>query len=122
MLVGADLAAWLNDPERQAEARSEAERFAERWSEHAAVKALKRELHAMQPRTADGVLAAAERFIARIDDFRGLVRDFGEAAAANPFFRPHFLLLVSDVATGILLYGASSVRSEEHTSELQSLM
>lgn len=108
MFVGADLAAWLADPERQAQARGAAEAFARRWARQPAVTELQRSLHAMNPPSADAVLAAARTFMGRVGDFGALVRDYVAAATADPFFRPHFLLLVSDVATGILLYGDSS--------------
>ena len=73
------------------------------------MRELQRELHSLEPKTADAVLAAARRFMARTDAFGGLIQEFIGAAADNPCFRPHFLLLASDVATGILLYGDSSV-------------
>src|SRR3546814_7713350 len=47
--------------------------------------------------------------MSRTDEFRDLLRDFSAAAAENPFFRPHFLLLASDVATSILLYADPDV-------------
>src|SRR3546814_9314487 len=41
--------------------------------------------------------------MSRTEEVRDLRRDFSAAAADNPCFRPHFLLLASDVATSILL-------------------
>lgn len=109
MFVGAELAAWLNDPQRQAEAREAADEFTKRWIARPAVRELQHALRSLNPKTADAVLAAALQFMARADDLRDLVRDFNAVAAENPFFRPHFMLLGSDVAISLLLYGDPSV-------------
>lgn len=108
MLVGADLAAWLTDADRQEQSRLAAKDFTRRWAADPAVRELKRELAALESPAAADVLAVAHRFLAQGDIFSALIRDFIAVAAENPFFRPHFLMLSSDVATGVLLYGDSS--------------
>lgn len=109
MFVSAELTAWLNDPQRQVDAREAADEFMKRWTSRAGVRELQHDLRSLKIRTADSVLAAARRFMSRMDEFRDLLRDFSAAAADNPFFRPHFLLLASDVATSILLYADPDV-------------
>src|SRR3546814_21147067 len=74
-----------------------------RWTSRAGVRELQHDLRSLKIRTAESVLAAARRFMSRTDEFCDLLRDFSAAAADNPFFRPHFLLLASDVPTSLLL-------------------
>src|SRR3546814_10186459 len=97
MFVSAELTAWLDDPQRQVDAREAADEFMKRWTSRAGVRELQHDLRSLKIRTADSVLAAARRFMSRTDEFRDLLRDFSAAAADNP-------------------------RSEEHTTELPSLM
>src|SRR3546814_3256579 len=94
MFVSAELTAWLDDPQRQVDAREAADEFMRRWTSRAGVRELQHDLRSLKIRTADSVLAAARRFMSRTDEFRDLLRDFCAAAA----------------------------RSEEHTSALQPLM
>ncbi|HEV2746347.1 MAG TPA: HEAT repeat domain-containing protein [Allosphingosinicella sp.] len=54
------------------------------------------------------MLAAAERLMRRTGDIRRLVRELiGEAR--DPFFQPPFLVLTSDIASGIMLYDDENV-------------
>ena len=103
MYIGADLAAWLVDPGRQASGSKTAARLAQGWIEHPSVEALKRDLQAMETKTAQGVLAAAEAFMDRAD-LGALIRELIAPAAENPFFRPYFLVLATDIADGLVLY------------------
>lgn len=104
MLVGAELAAWLDDPQRQQSGRRTSEEFARRWSQHRLIEDVKRALDALEVKTAEGVLAVALQFLDRSEDIEALVRELIPLAAANPFFRPPLVPATSEIADGFILY------------------
>lgn len=109
MLIGAELAAWLGDPERQQAGRRASEAFARRWSRLDFTQNMRRALDALEVKTADGVLAVAQHFLDRTDDLRMLIGALIPEAASNPFFRPPLAPVSSDIAVGFILYDEPSV-------------
>jgi HEAT repeats len=105
MISGAGLAQWLEDPQRQRASGEAADRLAEKWRHHPLFTDLEAALAANEPKTSAAVLQAAEQFMAREDEIAELVRDLIAASAADPFFRPPFLTIASDINTGFLLFG-----------------
>lgn len=109
MLVGAELAAWLADPQRQRAGRRAGEAFVRRWSQLGFVRDMRRALEALEVKTAENVLATAEHFLDRMDDVRALIGNLISEAAGNPFFRPPFATIFSDIAMGFILYEEPSI-------------
>lgn len=73
------------------------------------MRGLEDEIALLNPKTAPAVLAAAERFMARTDEISEMIAEMIEALAADPFFRPPFVTITSDINTGLLLYGDADV-------------
>lgn len=109
MLIGAELAAWLDDGDRQRAGRAAVDAFVDRWKIHPLTMDLRRELKAMAVPTAASVLAAAERMMQRTGDLNELFADLIPAALADPFFRPPLVAVGSDIADGFVLYDDPSV-------------
>lgn len=104
MIIDPEMAAWLADHERRGRAAETAETLALRWRDHPLSERLRSELAAIEPKTADAVLAAAERFIGEDAQIGAFVRELIAQVAADPFVQPVFLTLAGDVSTGIVLY------------------
>lgn len=121
MLVGAELAAWLGDPQRQQAGRQAGETFARRWSQLDFTQDMRRALDALEVKTADGVLAIAQRFLDRTDDLKTLIGGLVPEAIENPFFRPPLAPATSDIAVGFILYDEPSVTLSVAVSSADAL-
>jgi hypothetical protein len=104
MKAGPELRAWLLDPERQSASRDEADAMTTRWSDHPLFCDLKAELAAMDVRAMSSLMAAANKFMDRLQDIDGLLSEFIIRAKANPFFCPPLSPVVTEINTGHLLF------------------
>lgn len=106
MIPGDALAAWLADPAAQQRSLNGVEACAEKWGRHPITRDLDRELGAMEELRPDAILAAAQRFIDRGDDISEIMADLIRKSKADPFFRPPFHPITSEIHTGLLLYNS----------------
>ena len=104
MKIGPELSAWLSDHGRQLQSRAAADTWRAHWSAHPMFAELRAELDGMPQRNAEGVLAAADRFMDRLDDIQGLLGDLIAGASADPFFAPPLTPTKTEINTGYMLY------------------
>ncbi len=104
MKIGPELSAWLSDHNRQLGSRAAADTWRTRWSAHPMFAELRAELAAMPQRSVEGVLAAADRFMDRLDDIEVLMADLIAGACADPFFSPPLTATRTEINTGYMLY------------------
>ncbi len=104
MIAGEALAAWLADPEAQRRSRDAVETMSRTWARHPAKADLEARLAALPEPGAAAVLDAARAFIDRTGDIDALLADMRDGSRADPFFRPPFHPLSSDIQAGLLLF------------------
>ena len=104
MIAGERLAAWLADPEAHRRSYRAVEDCMERWSRHKLMNETEHALIRLEQRTPEAVLGIARAFMDRTGDIDALMSELLAASAADPFFRPPFQPLVSDIHSGLLLY------------------
>lgn len=104
MIAGEQLAGWLADRSRQLETRARMTGLAERWSAHPLMTDLHRALDALPEKSAAAILPLAESFLERDIDIEALVSEMIDASSGDPFFRPPFLSVISDIHAGLLLF------------------
>ena len=103
MIPGAQLAHWLADREAQQRSRDRVEASAGRFSLHPMMTQLERELTELAERTPEALIDAARRFMDRTGEIDAIMRELIAGCRADPFFRPPFLPLSSEVHNGLLL-------------------
>jgi hypothetical protein len=111
------LVAWLSSPERQAASAAAAERLRRRWNSHPAVRSLSEAVL----KGSGSALSAARAFIDHAPASVELVDELVAAAAADPFFRPPFRLVSSEIHSGFLLFDAPEVAVSLGTVSLEAL-
>lgn len=121
MIAGDVLAAWLADPARQEATTRAIGTFSERWYANPAVADLRRELEIIPANDAAALVAAAQRFMARSDQFEILIADLLTNSAADPFFRAPFRLVSNDIHSGMLLYDDPLISISIGVIELDAL-
>ena len=104
MIPGAALDEWLSNRDAQQESYERLDAAAQRWSVDPLITRLDREVVDLQPRTADGLIAAARRFMDRGDKVDAMMRELIALSRTDPFFRPPFYPLVNEVHNSLLLY------------------
>jgi hypothetical protein len=104
MIAGEALAAWLADRPAQKRSLDAVEDSAREWSRHPLMGKLDAELHALDDPTPAHVIAAARRFMDRVDEIAAMMSSMMAASAADPFYRPPFHPLSSEIHNGILLF------------------
>jgi HEAT repeats len=104
MIPGTDLARWLSDREAQRRSFERLEAAAEMWSDQPLVTRLRREVADLSPRTSEGLIGAARRFMERTAELDAMMAELIDGCRADPFFRPPFHPLVDEVYNGLLLY------------------
>ena len=104
MIAGAALADWLGDRAAQRRSYHSVEASAERWSRHPWMTRLDRAVIELDPRTPEGLLDAARRFIDQAGELEAMMRELLAACREDPFFRPPFQPLLSEVQNSLLLY------------------
>jgi len=104
MIAGAALAAWLADPESQKRSYAAVEDCARRWSRKPLMTELERMLAALPDPTSAAVLDLARGFMDKSDEVAALMEELIAASAKDPFFRPPFHPMSSEVHNGLLLF------------------
>ena len=104
MIPGAALAQWLADRDAQKLSYQRVETAAQRWSVQPLMAQLEREVAEMDPRTSEGLIKAARRFMDRTPEVEAMMTELIAASRADPFFRPPFHPLINEVHTSLLLY------------------
>lgn len=104
MISGPSLRQWLDDPQAQQDSLDRVEACADRWGLHPLMTQLERELREMKVLKVDSLLDSARRFIDRSGDIEALVRDLIDGSRADPFSRPPFRAISSDIHEALLLF------------------
>jgi len=104
MIPGAALAEWLSNRDAQQRSYDRLDAAARRWSVHPLITRLDREVADLRPRTAEGLIAAARRFMDKADEVEAMMRELIGSSRADPFFRPPFHPMVNEVQNSLLLY------------------
>jgi len=104
MIPGAELAHWLADREAQQRSRDLVDASAGRFSLHPMMTQLERELSELADRTPEALIDAARRLMDRTGEIDAIMRELIASSRADPFFRPPFLPLSSEVHNSLLLY------------------
>jgi hypothetical protein len=104
MIPGAALAEWLSNRDAQRASYDRLDAAVQRWSVDPLITRLDREVADLHPRTAEGLIVAARRFMDRADEVDAMMRELIGLCRADPFFRPPFHPLVNEVHNSLLLY------------------
>ena len=104
MIAGAALADWLADRGAQQRSRDAVEAVSVTWAHHPLKTDLETRLAALAERSAAAVLDAARGFLDREEDIAALLKAMRAGSRADPFFRPPFHPVSSDVQAGLLLF------------------
>ncbi len=104
MIAGPALAKWLADRDAQRRSYQAVDACAQRWSVQPLMTQLERELTELPERNSVNVLAAARRFLDRTDEISAMMDEMIAGSRAEPFFRPPFHPLSSDIHNSLLLY------------------
>jgi len=104
MIAGAALAAWLADRDAQKRSHAAVEACARHWGRQPMMTEIERQLSELRVRDAAGVLQIARDFMAKEDEIALLMEDMIALSAKDPFFRPPFHPISSEIHTGLLLY------------------
>ena len=109
MIAGEALAAWLADPEAQRRSLDAVEAVSRTWAHHPLKTDLQARLAVLPEPSAAAVLDAARAFIDRTGDIDALLAAMREGSRADPFFRPPFHPVSSDIQAGMLLFHNSDL-------------
>ena len=104
MIAGKALAAWLADRGAQKKSHDAIEGCARHWSRQPLMTQLERRLSELPEPGPAAVLAAARTFLNQEGEVARLVEELLAESAKDPFFRPPFYQLSSDIHTGLLLF------------------
>jgi len=104
MIASEKLAAWLADPEAQKRSYLGIDACLRRWRHHPLMTETDRALVSLEDRTPEAVLGVARAFMDRTDDIDALMDELLSSSAADPFFRPPFQPMSSDIHDALLLY------------------
>jgi hypothetical protein len=104
MIAGEALAAWLADPGAHRRSYRGVEDCARRWSRHPLMTETERALVGLEHRSPEAVLAVARAFMDRTQDIGALMDELLSSSAGDPFFRPPFQPMSSDIHNAFLLY------------------
>jgi len=104
MIPGAELAHWLADRGAQQRSRDLVDASAGRFSLHPMMTQLERELSELADPTPEALIDAARRLMDRTGEIDAIMRELIASSRADPFFRPPFLPLSSEVHNSLLLY------------------
>ena len=109
MIAGAALSAWLADRDAQNSTLHAVEESAREWKRHPLMARLDAELAGLVDPTAEQVLDAARRFMDEQGEIEAMLRATLALNRIDPFYRPPFYPLTSDIHRGLLLVHNSLV-------------
>jgi hypothetical protein len=104
MKPGPVLKAWLADREAQERSYARVEASAAKYSAAPFIARLDREVIGLADRRPENLVAAARNFLDEVAEIEAMMRDLIHEARADPFFRPPFHPLSSEVHNSLLLY------------------
>lgn len=104
MIAGAALAEWLADRGAQRRSYDTVQAASATWAHHPLKTELETRLAALPERSAAAVLDAARSYLGRDEDLAEFVAAMIAGSRADPFFRPPFQPISSDVQSGLLLF------------------
>ncbi|MGZ8311546.1 MAG: HEAT repeat domain-containing protein [Allosphingosinicella sp.] len=104
MIPGAALGQWLADRDAQNRSVELVDASARKWSAQPLISQLERELVENPDYTPEQLIDAARRFMDRTSEVDGLMRDLIASSRNDPYFRPPFHPLSSEVHNSLLLY------------------
>jgi hypothetical protein len=104
MKAGAALADWLADPARQLQSLDAINAFADEAAQRPLMADLKRALVATPVKTQANLRPLVEHFLSREAELQALFDDTLAATAADPFFRPPFARISSEITSGLLIF------------------
>lgn len=104
MIPGVALAQWLSDRGAQQRSQDRVDAAAREWSVAPLIARLDRDVIEADPRTAETLIAAARRLFDRTGEIEAMMRDLVARSRSDPFFRPPFHPLASEVQNSLLLY------------------
>jgi hypothetical protein len=104
MIPGPALGRWLADRDAQSASYRQVDACAERWSAHPLMGRLHRELVELEAPTAEALIAAAGRFMDQAGEIDAMMRELVAGSRSDPFFRPPFHPLSSEVHNSLLLF------------------
>jgi hypothetical protein len=103
MIAGEELAAWLGSRRAQGDTTEKMKLVASRLRRMPALRRLCGALEGARHEGADAVLALAEAFVSSAGAISEILSALIAAATDDPYFRPHFGLVASEVHSGLLL-------------------
>ncbi|MEA3009536.1 MAG: hypothetical protein QOJ91_1228 [Sphingomonadales bacterium] len=103
MIAGEALAAWLDDRRAQSDTVETMEAVARRLRRLPCLQGLVGKLEGARHKGADEILALAEAFVSTPGAIAEVLNVLIAAAAADPYFRPHFGIVSSEAHSGLLL-------------------
>ena len=104
MIAGAALAAWLADRDAQQRSRAAVEACAHRWSHKPLMTEVARRLADLPEKSTEAILGIARDFMDNGDQILALMEDMIASSGRDPFFRPPFHSVSSEIHTGLLLF------------------
>jgi hypothetical protein len=104
MIVGPAFADWLADRDGQRKSMVAVNAFSDRWRLQPLMTRLERTLADLPERTAGAVLDAARGFMNSTDEIGLFVNQLIAASRKDPYFRPPFIALMSEIHAGLLLF------------------
>lgn len=104
MRASAELTAWLADTSRQMESLRRIDDFAHDAARRPLFADLKRALQDLPEKTQANVRPLVEDFLGRDEELQRLFDDLIAACAADPYFRPPFPRVHSDLTAGLVLF------------------
>jgi hypothetical protein len=104
MIAGAALAAWLADRDAQTRSHRAVEACARHWSRQPLMTEIERQLADLPELSPEAVLGVARAFMDKEDEVAALMAELIASSGADPFFRPPFHPMSSEIHTGLLLF------------------
>jgi len=103
MIASPALVAWLADRDAHKRSVASIESFARDWSLRPLMTDIMRRLAALPERDTAGVAEVARAFMHKDAEIALMIEALIESSAGDPFFRPPFGPVSSDIQTGLLL-------------------
>jgi hypothetical protein len=104
MIANPALAAWLADRGAHNRSIGRIEDFARHWGRQPLMTEIERQLAALPKRTTAAVVEVARNFIGKDAEFALMMEALIASSAGDPFFRPPFAPVSSEIQTGLLLF------------------
>jgi hypothetical protein len=104
MIAGEALAAWLADRGAQLRSREMLDAVSRDWARHPLITETEAQLAALSAPGAAAVLDIARAFLDRTDELAELLAAMRAGSRVDPYFRPPFHPVTSDVQSGLLLF------------------